>query len=737
MAYGLDMGGDLPDSETGHNRVLFRGATGLAVVAIVAFLLLKTQVYHLPLGETTTTAVSAVAFVLFAVLAPISCVLAARVAPRHERSGWLLLATGSALMAAGDALSLSVGGSDALGAAPSTPVASMVWISSYVAFFVAALGFLDPVPALAVRRLRRAVDIILVVLLVAAVVFSFALFPAYGMRPQRDLVQSLLSYLSLVLSISLLVVVFTSRPRLRFWHLPLLVAALAVIAGSLLATLFPWAELELAGGAVAQVRDLPWLIAYGMFTLAAIVRVRQRGVSLRFQEVQVRPTPLWSAIAVMAATFLALPAFVYLGVSWEGDSLGVWLFTGLAALLGLATIGRNVVLSLENDSLRQHALVDPLTKLYNHRFFHERLATEIERALREESELSLVCVDVDDFDQTNNIYGHAAGDRRLEAIAASLRASARTTDFVCRIGGDEFALVMPNTSAVDAYKVCLRLQDETRTADADCPLPVGLSAGIASTPEHGETRDELAHKADGALYWAKLHGREQVIVYDPELVVTLGPEQRIQLLEEESYVRMVQLLASAVDARDPYTQQHSRRVAMLAVRFSEAIGLDPERSRQLETAALLHDVGKIGVADAVLRKNDRLTDEEYSQVKQHPQLAVRILNAIPKRDVLLPWISAHHERWDGAGYPNGLQADDIPLEARILALCDAYDAMTSARPYRRAMRAEDALLELTQGAGTQFDATLAAAFVEHMRGLLAEQQGVAGPETTEDDMVSA
>jgi diguanylate cyclase (GGDEF)-like protein len=723
---------DLPQEEQGRIRVLFRGATGVALAAMVTFILLRMQLYRLPLPAATSAALSAVLFVFFALAAPVACVVATRMAPRHERTGWVFLALGCALMASGDAVSLSMGGSDALGTAPTAPIASFVWISSYVAFFVAALGFLDPVPAMALSRLRRLVDIALIVLLVAAVVFSVALFPVYGLSPERTLVSGLLGYASLVLSISLLVVVVTARPRLRVWHIPLLVATLAIIAGSLGDTLFPSTERLLVGGGLAQVMDLPWLIAYAMFTLAAIVRIRQRHVALHLQEVQIARGAIWSSVAMMSATFVALPAFVYLGVSWRGDPLGSRVFIGLAGLLGLVAIGRNVVLTLENSSLRQHALVDPLTGLHNHRFFQERLGSELLRAEREESLLSIVTIDVDDFDQVNHIYGHAAGDRRLAAMAKRLAASARECDVVCRIGGDEFACIMPNTAAVDAYKVCLRIQDNAREVDDGCPLPVGLSIGIACAPEHGRTREDLAEKAAGSLYWAKLHGREQVIVYDPELVVTLSPEERIQMLEEESYVRMVQLLASAVDARDPYTQQHSRRVSLLAVGFAESIGLDTERVSDLETAALLHDIGKIGVSDAVLRKNGRLDEEEYAQVKEHPALAVRILNAIPKRDTLLPWISSHHERWDGGGYPAGLSGEEVPLEARILALCDTYDAMTSARPYRPAMAPEKALAEILACAGTQFDAGLATAFVDYMRSTpKPEHAEPAAPDTGE------
>jgi diguanylate cyclase (GGDEF)-like protein len=491
------------------------------------------------------------------------------------------------------------------------------------------------------------------------------------------------------------------------------VALLAIAAGSLAQTLLAGRSFPDAPAGLDSVFDVPWLVAYASLTLAAVVRVRYRSVTSNVMEAGRRPSRRWIPVATVAMTFVAMPAFVYLGLSWKGDPVGYWVFAGLAGLLGLLAIGRNAVLTLENTSLRARTVVDPLTELFNHRFFHERLAVEIERARREESPLALASIDLDDFDQVNNVYGHAAGDRRLRAVAEALRRAARSTDIVCRIGGDEFALIMPATSSVDAYKVCLRLQEAARFADPYCPLATGFSAGIAATPEHAESRDDLLRKADGALYWAKLHGREQIVVYDPELIVALGPEQRIELLEEESYVRMVQLLASAVDARDPYTQQHSRRVAALAVGFAQVLGMSEDHLERLRIAALLHDVGKIGVPDAVLRKPDRLDEAEYRQVKEHPHLAVRILQAIPHADIL-PWIRCHHERWDGRGYPDGLAAEDIPVEARILAICDAYDAMTSSRPYRPAMLTAEALAEIDANAGTQFDADLAELFVIFM-----------------------
>jgi len=702
--------------EAGRFRPLVRGVAGLTLAAMAAFVLIRMGLYELALPAPTVIAVTATSFVLFALAAPLACVFAAWVAPRHERAGWVLLALGSGLMVAGDAVALATGGTGALGAAPSLPSATVVWASSFVAFFLAALSFLGPIEQTGAARTRRALDIALLVLIVAALVYVVALYPAYGQDPDARIADALMSYTSLVLSVSLVVLVMLSRPQPRQWHPPLAVALGAIAIGSLVQVFATPITGVAVPGLVARTADLPWLVAYGMLTLAAVVRLRRRGIVLAPRADRRPPGHAWMPIAMMSATFVAMPAFIYLGIAWQGDPLGYWVFAGLASLLGLVAVARNVVLTLENVSLRTRALIDPLTGLYNHRYFQEQLEIELARAAREGTPLSLVCIDLDDFDQVNNVYGHAAGDHRLRAVASGLVTAARSTDIVCRIGGDEFALVMPGTSAIDAYKTCLRLQDAARDADAGCPLPAGFSAGIAAVPEHAESREDLTHKADGALYWAKFHGRQQVVVYDPNLVVALGPEQRIGLLETESYVRMVQLLASAVDARDPYTQQHSRRVAALAVQFARAFGMPDDRVSRIETAALLHDVGKIGVSDAILRKNGRLTDDEYEQVKEHPNLAARILKAIPRAEIL-PWILGHHERWDGRGYPDGLAEDDIPLEARILAICDAFDAMTTSRPYRDAMSTEEALEEVTNCAGTQFDEELADMFVVLVRDL--------------------
>lgn len=465
------------------------------------------------------------------------------------------------------------------------------------------------------------------------------------------------------------------------------------------------------GSSAGSLTDIMLVLSYCSAVVAGMLRVKLPTEDTSHSLAARRSRqPVWPSFAAPVLVMAMAPA-IYLranGHKWTPEQ--VWVMVAVAMLIGITITVRSYLLNTENTQLWLSSTTDPLTRLANHRQFHERLAAEVHRATREETPVSLVAIDVDDFDRVNNVYGHGAGDRRLCAIADRLATSARLSDVICRVGGDEFAIIMPDTTPVEAYKVCLRIQDLLRDSDDDCPLPVSVSIGIAGLPDHARTREHLVERADGALYWAKFHGRENIIIFDPDLVLALGPEQRIALLRDEAYVNMVQLLASAVDARDSYTQRHSRNVGRLAVELGQRLGLDAERCKQLETAALLHDIGKIGVSDAVLRKEGVLTSEETARLREHPRLAARILSATPRPEIL-PWVAAHHERWDGTGYPDGLAGADIPFEARIITVCDAYDAITSDRPDRPALEPTAARAEILDNAGSQFDPELAAEFV--------------------------
>jgi putative nucleotidyltransferase with HDIG domain len=214
--------------------------------------------------------------------------------------------------------------------------------------------------------------------------------------------------------------------------------------------------------------------------------------------------------------------------------------------------------------------------------------------------------------------------------------------------------------------------------------------------------------------WAKSRGGDRAVVFDPQVVDVLDSREHISFLERSLHTQMVEVLAAAVDARDPYTQFHSRNVAAHAEVLARGAGLSEEHVRLVHSAGLLHDVGKIGIPDDILRKTSRLDDEEFERIREHPSLGVRILQASARQEIL-PWIAAHHERWDGRGYPEALTADRIPFEARILAVCDSFDAMTTDRPYRPALELSEAVAELETNAGTQFDPELVALFTHLLR----------------------
>jgi HD-GYP domain-containing protein (c-di-GMP phosphodiesterase class II) len=278
---------------------------------------------------------------------------------------------------------------------------------------------------------------------------------------------------------------------------------------------------------------------------------------------------------------------------------------------------------------------------------------------------------------------------------------------VARIGGEEFAWLLPESDALDAWKAAER----AREAVAGEPFAEGIactvSIGIAELSQATDAGD-LVRLADGALYWAKGNGRNVSFCYSPEVVEVLSAEERAQSLERSQALNAIRALARAVDARDPSTRRHSERVADLSVRIAAELGWSAERQGMLHEAALVHDVGKIGVADAVLFKASRLTDAEIAHIQEHSTLGAQIVADVLAAEQVT-WVKSLHERFDGRGYPEGIRGDRIPDGARVLAVADAWDAMTSARPYTAPLSAEKAAEECRREAGRQFDADVVAA----------------------------
>ncbi|HVW17765.1 MAG TPA: diguanylate cyclase [Solirubrobacteraceae bacterium] len=413
----------------------------------------------------------------------------------------------------------------------------------------------------------------------------------------------------------------------------------------------------------------------------------------------------WTAVAHLALASAAYALALALTAA-DGDPV--------VARWVTATVVVSVVVALA-DTLRERrdrlierlaaaARTDALTGLLNRRGFEQAMALELERAGRHADDVSVVIGDIDHFKVVNDRYGHERGDDALRAFGELLAAGIRAIDAVARIGGEEFALVLPGTGPEGAREIVERLRLRTReTLTAYGTGGLSVSFGIASYPEHGDTADELVRHADQALYLAKRLGRGRTVVHG-----TRAPEGLERGLPEQ--LPAVLVLAEALDQRSTGTALHSRTVGLYSEWIARGLHLDPERVERVRLAGLLHDIGKLGVPDTVLDKQGPLTDEEWAEMRRHPELGARIVAGANLDDVA-EWVLAHHERVDGLGYPAGLAGDEIPLEARILAVADAFEAMTSDRSYRRGMSQDDAVDELRRHAGTQFDAHVVDAFL--------------------------
>jgi diguanylate cyclase (GGDEF)-like protein len=378
----------------------------------------------------------------------------------------------------------------------------------------------------------------------------------------------------------------------------------------------------------------------------------------------------------------------------------------------LERLASQISVSIANAQLyskaEQRARIDELTGLYNRRHFDETLSHEIERHSRYGSMLALVYIDLDNFKKFNDSKGHLAGDKMLTQIGNSIHKATRNVDFAFRYGGDEFAIVMPHTSAEDSLIAVERIRSEIAAKYAD--ISISASIGIASWPSDGLTMDQLIDAADKALYHAKRTGGNRSCLVSQMLLSTSETEEGKSDFEKES-LNTIYALASTIEARDPYTYGHSQKVRSYAVALAENLGLPGEKVAIISHAALLHDIGKIGIYDEVLNKPGKLDPTEFELVKTHPQLSRTIVAHITSLTPCLQAIVQHHERWDGTGYPNKLKGESISLEGRILAIADAFDAMTSKRPYHDPMSSKKAIQELKRCAGAQFDPKLVEIFI--------------------------
>ena len=395
----------------------------------------------------------------------------------------------------------------------------------------------------------------------------------------------------------------------------------------------------------------------------------------------------------------------------NGDIHDFVLITGTLTVAGVFIFTLRDRVGRLIDRLTDAASTDPLTGLLNRRGFHRITEVELERARRAHRPFSLLLGDCDFFKLINDRFGHHAGDEALQDIARLLDRHKRRIDTAARIGGEEFALILPETDQHEAYILAERLRSRIRSVRDSQAVAVTMSFGVASYPVHGASADALLRAADEALYAAKALGRDRTVLHSAEVAAILSGQPDGRAGSDHAQLATVLSLAEALDVRDTGTSKHSQTVGRYSELMAKALGLPREHVERIRLAGVLHDIGKIGVPDSILRKPGPLTDEEYAQMRKHPEIGARILGGSGLDDIRR-WILAHHERPDGRGYPFGLSNPEIPLEAKIVAVADAYEAMTSDRVYRRAIGERAAREELRCHSGTQFDPRVVEAFLQ-------------------------
>lgn len=373
---------------------------------------------------------------------------------------------------------------------------------------------------------------------------------------------------------------------------------------------------------------------------------------------------------------------------------------------------------------------DKLTGLINRKFFLELLDREFERY--KDTALALCLINVDDFKLYNQLYGTQEGDLALARIAGVLRSTLNDNCHAARIGGKEFALLLPGYDIYSAKLLAENLMEEITGINArnggEVPRRLTVSAGICAAPYMASSAKELFRSAETAVYTAKRSGKNAVQIYSSEIFRSREQRSDYRSGYGEN-ASTIYALTAAIDAMDHYTYQHSQNVSYYAQELARAAGMGEDLLEIVKEAGLLHDIGKIGIREDILKKPERLTGEEYELMKEHVENAVNIIRYLPSLDYVIPAVRSHHERYDGLGYPNRLAGEEIPILGRILCIADSFDAMTSHRRYRPAMEVDAALDILRQEAGKQFDPKLALTFIDlvksggvEIRGRNAQQE---------------
>ena len=369
------------------------------------------------------------------------------------------------------------------------------------------------------------------------------------------------------------------------------------------------------------------------------------------------------------------------------------------------------------------ARTDDLTGLLNRNYFYEKLEEIYSQDM--ERELALILLSLDDFKLYNQLYGSAEGDAALRNAAAIIKGTVGSRGIAARYEGKIFAVILPGSDILTAVSLAETLREQVRSMNSRfCDYAIKTitcSCGVCTIPLGASSTSQLVSNADLALYNAKRNGKNCTRSYSEGIVKNSVSPSKIEEAGNfdpdvyEEYASTIYALTAAIDAKDHYTFNHSQNVCYYSQQLADAYGMDDDCIEIIKEAALLHDIGKIGIPEHILKKPGRLTDEEYGIMKSHVEQSIGIIRHLPSLDYVIPAVIGHHERYDGRGYPRGLKGEEIPLLARMLCIADSFDAMISKRSYKEAYTLDYAIDQLISGSGTQFDPVLAELFVKLLK----------------------
>ena len=426
--------------------------------------------------------------------------------------------------------------------------------------------------------------------------------------------------------------------------------------------------------------------------------------------------------------FTLLNAEYLLPITFEEDLIGFVVLAeqtnekpySYSTISFLESVSSIVSMALRNSTLyekiQEEAQLDDLTNIYNRRYFTLNLEKLFEQWIHDS--LTIILINFDDFHLYNELYGSNDGDAILIEFANILKTTISAKGLIGRYSGKEFCIALPVCSTEKAEQIVEELRDKLtqvlHTSDETTKRFLTFSAGISVYPSSAANTQQLLTYANMAVYVAKKSGKNKTVIYSDQkhaLEESALSYAHMEAIGHE-YAPTIYALTAAIDAKDHYTFSHSVNVSYLATQLARAIGLDAEHIEMIRQAGLLHDIGKISIPEDILAKTEPLTAEEFETMKNHVENAIAMIRHLPSLDYVIPIAIAHHERFDGTGYPRGLAGDEIPIGGRCLAIADAFDAIVSKRPYKEAITIPEALEELERNLGKQFDPEIGRTFIE-------------------------